>query len=637
MNYLTSTMSGRAITCYLTFCYLINTMICVGLIDTDASYSLTSLIFILFVAITYPAIYMLPIILVSLLYCRSSNLRTDGTKTRLIAAALLLSSNFFLSVLLYADVHLYHLYGFHINRFAINLLMTPGGVASLGAGPSTYLAGAMTLLALLILNIAALLIAPLVRWNLASTRSSLLLASVFAVLCLGERLAYGISDVRQYTPILKASLTFPLYNQVTFRSLAKKLGITPINRIDVRLSGTTSNVSYPLGKIDYEVPAKRKNIIWLTAESLRWDMMSPEIMPATFAQSRMGWRLDNHHSGGNGTRQGLFSLFYGIYGSYWEAFLLANCSPLILDILQQQGYDLQMFTSADFTYPEFDQTLFAKVPDSNLHQYSNARSQWQRDRDNTDQIVTSIRDRDPDTPFMIFMFYDATHAGYDFPEDTALESSYTGELNYATMSKNSLKNDIGLLKNRYINASHFIDGQMARIFKELDRQNLWQDTIVMFTGDHGEEFMENGFWGHNSGFSEQQIRTPMVLWLPDQEAKVITDLTSHMDIVPTLLPLLGVKSPSSNYSLGTNLFDAIERPYIVVSDWAGVAMIDAGQKFSIPFNSSLSSTNQLYDRDDNEISNPVPFLTSHRNGLQELMSNAARFSGRSDSTIMGAE
>jgi membrane-anchored protein YejM (alkaline phosphatase superfamily) len=66
----------------------------------------------------------------------------------------------------------------------------------------------------------------------------------------------------------------------------------------------------------------------------------------------------------------------------------------------------------------------------------------------------------------------------------------------------------------YINASNHLDYQFSRIISTLKKEDLLKETIVIITGDHGEEFMENGRWGHNSTFSQQQIRVPLLIHIP---------------------------------------------------------------------------------------------------------------------------
>jgi membrane-anchored protein YejM (alkaline phosphatase superfamily) len=555
---------------------------------------------------------------------RQTSLVTERVDKYFIGLLLLLSS--LLTMLLYTDVHLYDLYGFHINSFVINLVLTPGGIESMGGSSQTYITAGLVTTGLFLIHCLLLLAALYLQAHLRIEKRRLILVfSMFATLSLTERTLYGISDIDQFSPVLSSASTVPLYNHVTFRSLAQKLGIDAATRNDIKMQESVRELNYPLAPINTALKAAPFNIIWLVAESLRWDMLSPDIMPATILESGKGQRSTQHYSGGNGTRQGLFSLFYGIYGAYWNSFLTARQPPLIVDLLQQNDYRLEMFTSADFTYPEFDQTLFANLPGTSLHQLENNIPPHQRDVINTDKITTFLKSRDTSKPFMVFMFYESTHARYDFPEDSAIRVPYLEDLNYTTMTRKSLAPRIEELKNRYINASHHVDTQLEKVYAALTEQSLWENTIVLVTGDHGEEFMENGFWGHNSGFSEQQIRTPMVLWVPNVKPTIVDTPTSHMDVVPTILPLLGVMSPTKDYSLGHNMFESNASREIVVSDWSGVAFVNDEYKFTLPFDSSLSSTNQLYTRDDKPSSDFVDFLKHNKENLDVVLANSRRF------------
>ncbi len=193
------------------------------------------------------------------------------------------------------------------------------------------------------------------------------------------------------------------------------------------------------------------------------------------------------------------------------------------------------------------------------------------------------------------------------------------------MSKVSLRKDIDQLKNRYINASHHVDLQVGKILDTLKVQGLLDNTIVIITGDHGEEFMEKGHWGHNAGFHEEQIRVPMVLHIPGRSAAEIPWLTSHMDIIPTLMPLLGVKNVVADYAQGYDI-SASDRPgYVIASDWSGVAYIDDQYKFYVPYRSMSGRQNVLTTRDDKDVVKPGPFYHSHMATIRQLLKGAKLF------------
>jgi membrane-anchored protein YejM (alkaline phosphatase superfamily) len=131
---------------------------------------------------------------------------------------------------------------------------------------------------------------------------------------------------------------------------------------------------------------------------------------------------------------------------------------------------------------------------------------------------------------------------------------------------------------------HHLDQQFGRIFDYLKQHQLLDNTIVVINGDHGEEFMEHGFWGHNSTFVDQQIRTPLIIYVPGMKPQISDGITSHMDIIPTLMPLLGVRNPSSDYATGYNLLAGETRQHTYVSDWDRISYIDNEVKITFPVN-----------------------------------------------------
>ncbi len=147
-------------------------------------------------------------------------------------------------------------------------------------------------------------------------------------------------------------------------------------------------------------------MLFLVSESLRADMLTPEIMPNLwrFAQ-RHGRRYTDHMSGGNGTRMGIFSLFYGLPGNYWFPFRESRRPPVLVSELLRRDYRPGLFTSARFSYPEFDQTVFATVPSSAMVSDDEGPG-WRRDRRNVDRLLDFIG-ADRERPFFGFMFFES--------------------------------------------------------------------------------------------------------------------------------------------------------------------------------------------------------------------------------------
>jgi len=79
---------------------------------------------------------------------------------------------------------------------------------------------------------------------------------------------------------------------------------------------------------------------------------------------------------------------------------------------------------------------------------------------------------------------------------------------------------------------------MSQALRKLTGAIHKSDCIVIFIGDHGESFLEDGSAIHGLRLSKVQNMTPMVLHYPGVEPRVIQQRTSHIDILPTLFSLL---------------------------------------------------------------------------------------------------
>lgn len=85
-----------------------------------------------------------------------------------------------------------------------------------------------------------------------------------------------------------------------------------------------------------------------------------------------------------------------------------------------------------------------------------------------------------------------------------------------------------------------IDDCVGRILAALDRSGARDNTIVVFTSDHGDMFGDHGIMFKHAMHYNGCIRVPLVLALPGQEGRHCDELVSSIDIAPTLLELAGV-------------------------------------------------------------------------------------------------
>jgi membrane-anchored protein YejM (alkaline phosphatase superfamily) len=164
------------------------------------------------------------------------------------------------------------------------------------------------------------------------------------------------------------------------------------------------------------------------------------------------------------------------------------------------------------------------------------------------------------------------------------------------------------------------------VFEHLERAGLLDSTIVVVTGDHGEEFMEKGRWGHASAFTEEQTRVPLVLYIPGQAPAEIHRMSSHLDLPATLLRLLGVANPPSDYSLGNDLLHGPERTSTVVSGWDDLAYVDAQHKVVLPVGRfDLGRKRRVTTRDDAALDEPAALAADDHSRVLGLLRELTRF------------
>lgn len=544
---------------------------------------------------TYPAMYLAPAALLSALVAAFG-----GGRPRLVAGVSIAALTA-VAILLYADLTLYALYGFHFNGFAWNVISTPGGMASLGFDQ------------LSITSLAAVLGAALAAvgglWWLAGVlarrlrvRLSVLMA-LFLLLTLSERGIYAANHFFSNGEVLDLAASFPLYQPARASGLMARLGYQRKHAGTVKFTTSDNGaLRYPLMPLSIRPGVEPPNIIVLVVESLRADMLTPEIMPRLWQFSaQRALRFDRHYSGGNGTRQGLFALFYGLYGNNWDRFLRDRTPPVLFSVLDHYHYQRLAITSASFTYPEFDQTIFADFTPAELVQDSEG-APWERDVRNVDRLLASLsapatHETPTGPPQFRFMFFESTHARYDFPASAVIRPDYLEAVDYMKLSPGYLREHLVPFKNRYINAAHHIDTQIGRVLDAFVANGMARNTVLVVTGDHGEAFMEHGRWGHNSDFTDEQVRVPFVMAIPGQAPAMVEYATSHLDLVATLMPLLGVDTPTEQYSLGCPLLSEQGR-LVVVSSWNDIGIVSPEAKIVVPFGQTTQHANLLTTNDD---------------------------------------
>jgi arylsulfatase A-like enzyme len=105
-----------------------------------------------------------------------------------------------------------------------------------------------------------------------------------------------------------------------------------------------------------------------------------------------------------------------------------------------------------------------------------------------------------------------------------------------------------------------VDDQLGRILDELESRGLLDDTIVVVSADHGEEFWDHGRFFHGQSLHDELLHVPLVVRLPGRRSAgtVVERPVRSIDIAPSLLDWMGVPVPPSFE--GTPLASVLARP-----------------------------------------------------------------------------
>ncbi len=467
------------------------------------------------------------------------------------------------------DTYIFSLYRFHINKFVIEQLLGPD------AGQVFELPFVLYLLAVLLflLVIAGeVYLFRLAYWVAGKSRMLYLyiICGILVVFGLFTQIKHAYGEATSDRSITGLDKYFPLCTPLNANKLLSVLGVE-VNDDHIVTDFAGKKYAYP--KVPLNTSPTGKNIVLIVLDSWHYETMDSIVSPNLYRFAQKSSFFSRHYSGSNGTRTAVFSLFFGLPGMYWDDFRDQQISPVMIDELQKNNYDIKLFPSASLRNPPLDKNVFVAVADQCAA--TAGLNAWQRDRALTNNFLSFLKNRDKaSAPFFSLLFYDSLHSMI-IPE--GFKPPFTPTWMYPKYE--SLGKDVDPTKffNLYKNMVYYLDTIFGELIAGMEADGLLENTIIIVTGDHGQEFDDNkkNFWGHNGNFSDAQIRVPFIYYSQEKEPQAYHHLTSHYDVVPTLMQeVFTVQNPASDYSIGKLLFDTIGHKFHIVDSYIAFGIID---------------------------------------------------------------
>ena len=160
--------------------------------------------------------------------------------------------------------------------------------------------------------------------------------------------------------------------------------------------------------------------------------------------------------------------------------------------------------------------------------------------------------RQPDRPFFLHVFYFDPH--YDYMPPSPYDGMFTDPDYYGGQDGSKItslegkpltKADKEQIIGLYDGEIRFTDDQIKALIDTLRSMNLLNDTLLVITGDHGEEFWEHDSVAHGHTLYDELLRVPLIIRWPKEikPKQVVARQVSLIDLMPTMLDMVGLPIP----------------------------------------------------------------------------------------------
>lgn len=300
------------------------------------------------------------------------------------------------------------------------------------------------------------------------------------------------------------------------------------------------------------ITTKRPNVLWIVIDSLRGDIIgrygvTPNL--DLFAGNAITFKY--HLVNAAWTRPSTLVFFTGKYASanpvnFWdypapkseaEAFYRTEKHPLP-KLLKENSFGTYMVGNNPFLTDKFG--LGVDVGFDSLYDFSNYNEDTKKITKKTFEVLEEISN--DKKPFFLFLNYNDPHKPYTPPP------GFTDRI--------QTKEVLDEKKRDYLGEVAFVDEELGKVFLELKNKNLWENTLVLITADHGEVMNAahaispftgtNTYYGHGQDLFLENIHVPLLLKLPGEtKGQSISAMTRSIDLYPTVLDYTGLVVPKS--------------------------------------------------------------------------------------------
>lgn len=373
-------------------------------------------------------------------------------------------------------------------------------------------------------------------------------------------------------------------------------------------------------KIDFDYSqTKGKNVVFVILEStafertpLGGDKESRFLFLTDLSKKSISFV--SHRTVFPATTRSVLSLFCSDipgtdYASITKSDVIFDCDS-IFDAFRKNGYSTSFFSPVTLDFDNFENSEIIKKTDyifepSQIIESGSFKRIFGTETAVEEEIVQKDffkhiqKVRSENKPFFALYFPYWTHAPYEVPfADTS--------------NLNSLE--------RYYKSQEYLNEKMEEFLEALEKENLLENSIVVFTSDHGEAFGRKvGNFIHPNYLWDENLHVPFLIYIKgitDTTPQTITNPTTVLDVAPTIAALAGIE-PDKSWS-GSNMFDGTAKPVFIYTRAMNLhsGILDGNRKF---FFNHITGENFYFDLKADPLENRNLADTLDANKLKQLM------------------
>jgi len=298
------------------------------------------------------------------------------------------------------------------------------------------------------------------------------------------------------------------------------------------------------------------NVIIILVDALRADHLGVygyprDITPNIDRLSEEGIVFKNAFAQSSWTRPSTASILTGLYPKNHMANTCQNHlndnALLISEILKDKGYNTYAFVTNphvgsaigfnqgyDYFFESNDNVSLGAMPSDELNK-------------KIFDVIDSMNSSDKN--FIYIHYMDSHHPytpsikEYSVLNNISFDNDFFIKGKFSHFSEADRPDVLNQMVDAYDDEILFNDFQIGLLLERLKERGIYQNSVVVVVSDHGEEFFEHNNLLHGVTLFDESIHVPLIINSPGWKSQVYDELVSQIDVMPTLLHILGFDVP----------------------------------------------------------------------------------------------